>query len=67
MEEELDFLNKRIKADRKKREELETKKASDEAAKKLHDYYNGLLESGFTEEQAFRLLVEIVKVAFNNS
>ena len=63
-ENEIGFLEKRIKEDRKTVEELRRKEENDKAAQQMHDLYQSLVDKGFSEEQAFYLFVEMVKTAW---
>lgn len=64
MENEINFLEKRMTQDRKTVEELRRKEENDKAAQQLHDLYQSLVNKGFSEEQAFYLFVEMVKTAW---
>ena len=64
MENEIRFLEKRMKEDRKTVEELRRKEENDKAAQQMHDLYQSLVDKGFSEEQAFYLFVEMVKTAW---
>lgn len=64
MENEIDFLEKRMKEDRKTVEELRRKEENDKAAQQMHDLYQSLVDKGFSPEQAFYLFVEMVKKAW---
>ena len=64
MENEISFLEKRMKEDRKTVEELRRKEENDKAAQQLHDLYQSLVDKGFSEEQAFYLFVKIIKKAW---
>ena len=64
MENEINFLEKRMKEDRKTVEELRRKEENDKAAQQLHDLYQSLVDKGFSEEQAFYLFVKMVKKAW---
>lgn len=64
MESEINFLEKRMKEDRKTVEELLRKEENDKAAQQLHDVYQSFVDKGFSEEQAFYLLAEIIKKAW---
>ncbi len=37
-----------------------TKEANREAFASLHDFFENLMESGFTEKQALRLIAEVI-------
>lgn len=63
-ENEISFLEKRMKEDRKTVEELRRKEENDKAAQQMHDLYQSLVDKGFSEEQAFYLFVEMVKTAW---
>ena len=60
------FLAKRIRRDKEELERLRFKEQNDEAAQKLHDIYQSLVDKGFTEEQAFYIFYEAVKAAWGN-
>lgn len=67
MENEINFLENRMKEDRKAVEELRRKEENDKAAQQLHDLYQSLVDKGFSEEQAFYLFVKMVKTAWDKS
>ena len=67
MENEISFLEKRMIEDKKTVEELRRKEENDKAAQQMHDLYQSLVDKGFSEEQAFYLFYELVKVAWHNS
>ena len=53
----------------KSRRELERMREKEEYgiyAQKLHDLYQSLVDQGFTEEQAFYIFYEAVKLAWGN-
>lgn len=64
---ELDFLQNRINSDYKKRDELIHKQQSEELAKKIRNIYDSFIEHGFSDEQAFWFVANMVKKAFKNS
>lgn len=61
------YLENRIKADRAALEEMRWQEQNKETAARLHDIYQRLVDSGFTEEQAFYIFYEAVKAAWNNA
>ena len=61
--EELEFIEKRMKADRKTVESLRRKEENDKAAQQLRDLYQSLVDKGFSEEQAFALFMAMIKTA----
>lgn len=63
-ESEINFLEKRMKENRKVVEELRRKEENDKSAQQLHDVYQSLVDKGFSEEQAFYLLAEMIKKAW---
>jgi len=63
MMEELEFIEKRMKADRKTVESLRRKEENDKAAQQLRDLYQSLVDKGFSEEQAFALFMAMIKTA----
>ncbi len=66
MENEIGFLEKRMKEDRKTVEELRRKEENDKAAQQMHDLYQSLVDKGFSPEQAFSLFMERVKTVWGN-
>lgn len=66
MENELEFLEKRIVSDQKKVEELHFKAENDKLAAKLHDIYQSYRDAGFSEDQSFWMLAQLVKKALKN-
>lgn len=65
--EELEFIEKRMKADKKTAEDLRRKKENEKAAQQMHDLYQSLVDKGFSKEQAFFIFYEMVKKAWENS
>lgn len=64
---EKDYLEKRIREDKKTLEDLTRKEQNDNAAEQLRDLYQSLVDKGFTEEQAFYLFYEMVKAALDRN
>ena len=67
MENELEFLENRIKADTKACEELRLKQENEKAAKYLRDIYTAYINEGFSEEQAFWIVAQLIEKAFKDS
>lgn len=63
---EVEFLKNRIAKDQKSLKEQEEKEQYEKAAKQLRTAYNSFVEEGFTEEQAFWFVTQIIKKAFKN-
>ena len=64
MENEIGFLEKRIKEDKKAIQELEYKKSNEEFSARIRGIYESLLDKGFNEEQAFWIVGQAVKATF---
>lgn len=64
---EIEYLQKRIKEDTKKVEEAKRKAEYENAAQKIHGLYQSFIDSGFSEEQAFYLVFEMVKSAWDKA
>ena len=66
MDKEVDFLRKRIKGDKERVRTLKFKKENDELARMLKDAYQSYRDVGFSEDQSFWMVAQIVKKAFKN-
>ena len=66
MDKEIDFLRKRIKGDKERVRKLKFKKENDELASMLKDAYQSYRDVGFSEDQSFWMVAQIVKKAFKN-
>ena len=66
MDKEVDFLRKRIKGDKERVRTLKFKKENDELASMLKDAYQSYRDVGFSEDQSFWMVAQIVKKAFKN-
>ena len=64
---EKEFLINRITNDRKALEEVKEKEQYEKCAKQLRTAYQSFVDEGFTEEQAFWFVAQIIKKAFKNS
>ena len=67
MANEIDFFKKRIREDREKVRELQFKEQNDEVARLLRTAYQSYRDAGFTDEQSFWMIAQMVKKAFKNS
>ena len=63
---ELEHLESKIREERKECERIRMEERNKELANALHGIYDSLLKSGFSEGQAFGLLMETVKAAWNS-
>lgn len=66
MDKEIDFLKKRIKGDKEQVRKLKFKKENDKLASMLKDAYQSYRDAGFSEDQSFWMVAQIVKKAFKN-
>lgn len=64
---DIEYLQKRVKKDVDEINRIREKEQNDATALKLHDMFQSLVDSGFTEEQAFFIFYEAVKAAWNAS
>jgi glucose-6-phosphate 1-dehydrogenase len=64
---DIEYLQKRVKKDLEEINRRQKQDANFSNAMKLHDMYQSLVDSGFTEEQAFFIFYEAVKAAWNAS
>lgn len=67
MASEIDFLEKRIKEDRDRVQELKFKEENEKVADLLRVAYQSYRDVGFSEDQSFWMVAQIVKKAFKNS
>ena len=61
---DIETLKKRIANDKKSIEELRFKEKNNKAAEQIHNLYQSFVDKGFSDEQAFYLLVEMVKTTW---
>ncbi|MBO5740731.1 MAG: hypothetical protein J6R54_01945 [Bacteroidaceae bacterium] len=63
---ELEHLESKIREERKECERIRRDAKNEELAKTLRGIYDKLIESGFSEGQAFGILMETIKAAWNS-
>lgn len=64
---EKEFLKSRIAKDQKSLKEQEEKEQYEKVAKQLKTAYDSFVAEGFSEEQSFWFVAQIIKKAFKNS
>ena len=64
---ERDFIEKRVSKDLEELERLDRKESNDKVAEQLHDLYQSLVDKGFSEEQAFYIFYEAIKIAWHSA
>lgn len=64
---EIEYLESKIRENRKECERLRQKEANDECAAKLYAIYDSLKEKGFSDDEAWELFMEMIRVAWRNS
>lgn len=64
---EREFIENRINKDMNALREIEEQEQYQRCAKQLRTAYKSFVDEGFTEEQAFWFVAQIVKKAFKNS
>lgn len=66
MAQEIDFLEKRIKEDRDRVQELKFKEENEKLADLIRVAYQSYRDAGFSEDQSFWVVAQIIKRAFKN-
>ena len=64
---EIEYLESKIRENRKEFERLRQKEANDECAAKLYAIYDSLKGKGFSDDEAWELFMEMIRVAWRNS
>ena len=64
---EREFIEKRISKDMEELERMNRKESNDKVAEQLHDLYQSLVDKGFSEEQAFYIFYEAIKIAWHSA
>ena len=64
---EREFIEKRVNKDLEELERMDRKDSNDKVAEQLHDLYQSLVDKGFSEEQAFYIFYEAIKVAWHSA
>lgn len=64
---EREFIEKRVNKDLEELKRLDRKESNDNVAEQLHDLYQSLVDKGFSEEQAFYIFYEAIKIAWHSA
>ena len=64
---EVEYLESRMREDRAECARLREKEQNDKLAKGLHSIFQSLIDSGFSEEQAWELFEGMCKAAWSNN
>ena len=64
---EREFIEKRVNKDLEELERMDRKDSNNKVAEQLHDLYQSLVDKGFSEEQAFYIFYEAIKVAWHSA
>lgn len=61
---DIEYLESRIRENREEINDLRKKEKNKKAAEELHGFYVSLVDSGFSEDQAFAVFMEMMKHSY---